>query len=101
MKKGVLSALGVVAVATMSYATPIGILWTNVTEPVTVTNLATFSKSTTVKTNAILWVIGSGDANLADAAKSAGITKIHHIDKTTTVYPLGVYIEEAFTIYGE
>jgi len=59
------------------------------------------SKSASRSLNSFFWVIGVGDANIQSIAADAGITTIKYVDKEVTVWPLGVYTEEKYTVYGD
>ena len=48
-----------------------------------------------------LWSSKGNENGIDKAAKSAGITKISHVDSYTKTYLLGVYIEQITKVYGE
>jgi hypothetical protein len=48
----------------------------------------------------ILGWVGTGEASIAAAAKSAGITKVAHVD-STHFGVLGIYAEYCAVVYGE
>lgn len=52
----------------------------DVKAPFAVTGNSGSSKVGTAEAKSILGIISSGDASIEAAAKSAGITKIHHVD---------------------
>ena len=60
---------------------------------------ATFSKVGTSQGQGIVFV-ATGDASIETAAKSVGITKIHHVDVAYMTI-LGVYGTVTTTVYGE
>ena len=81
-----------------------------------VSSCATISTPVTATTNPLgskcgvsessLYLCGlwssKGDENGIDkAAKSAGITKISHVDSYTKTYLLGLIIEQTTKVYGE
>lgn len=102
MRKSVVLFLAVAMIAGSTlYATPVGFLFTNVTEPVTATSKESYTKVAQGSTSSVLGLVGMGDAGIDAIAKKAGITKIKHIDKNTTIWPLGIYIQETFTVYGD
>lgn len=83
------------------FATPLGLLYTNIKEPVAVTEKGSYTKVAEGTTMSLLWLIGLGDASIEKIARDAGITTIKHVDKETTVFPLGIYIQEKYTVYGD
>ena len=48
-----------------------------------------------------LWSSKGGENGIDKAAKSAGITKISHVDSYTKNYCLGIVIEQITKVYGE
>lgn len=48
-----------------------------------------------------LWSSKGAENGIDKAAKSAGITKISHVDSYTTSYLLGVVIKQTTKVYGE
>lgn len=82
-------------------ATPMGLLFTDVKEPVTASSLSTYSKTATGTNMSILGLIGIGDSSIEKIAKAQGINKIQHVDKHVFSIPLFLYISETFTIYGD
>jgi len=82
-------------------ATPMGILYTDVKEPVSASALTTYSKTATGTNMSILGLIGIGDSSIEKIAKAQGITKIQHVDKQVFSIPLFLYVSETFTIYGD
>ena len=48
-----------------------------------------------------LWSSKGEENGIDKAAKSAGITKISHVDSYTKSYLLGLYIEQITKVYGE
>jgi len=83
-------------------ASPVtGFLYTEVKGPVTATGIDTSSsKVGTATCTSLLGLIATGDASIETAAKSAGITKIHHVDYQSKNI-LGLYAEFTVTVYGE
>lgn len=77
-----------------------GIWYTDVKSPVAVTNNAGSSKVGTASASSILGIIATGDASVEAAAKSAGITKIHHVDAHSTSI-LGIIGKYQIFVYGE
>ncbi|MGE4170281.1 MAG: TRL domain-containing protein [Candidatus Margulisiibacteriota bacterium] len=101
IKKSLFALICVTFLSASLSAAPLGLLYSSTTEPVTATAKVGYSKQVEVSTSALLWLFGFGDASLETAMKKAGITQVHHIDKTTTVWPLGTYIQETYTVYGD
>ena len=54
----------------------------------------------TSKCQVFVGVVAVGDAGIEAAAKAAGITKIHYVDKQI-FHVLGVYIRYTIYVYGE
>lgn len=78
-----------------------GILFTDVKAPVTATaSDAAALKSGSASVNSVLGLIATGDASIETAAKSGGITKIHHVDYSSKSW-LGIYAVYTVTVYGE
>lgn len=77
-----------------------GFLYTDVQAPVAVTSNANATKVGTAEASTILGLVATGDASIETAAKSAGITKIHHIDAHSTSI-LGVIAKYKIFVYGE
>ena len=81
-----------------------------------VSSCATISNPVTATTNPIgskcgiakstlylggLWSSKGGENGIDKAAKSAGITKISHVDSYTKNYFFGLVIEQTTKVYGE
>lgn len=77
-----------------------GVLYTDVKAPEAVTSNAGKSKVGTAVAKSILGLVATGDASIETAAKSAGITRIHHVDYYSKSI-LGIYSEFIVTVYGE
>ncbi|HKJ42899.1 MAG TPA: TRL-like family protein [Sunxiuqinia sp.] len=78
----------------------LGSLYTDVKAPVAVTSNSNSSKVGSAEATSILGLVATGDASIEAAAKSAGITKIHHVDEYSTSI-LGVYATYTVYVYGE
>lgn len=109
MRKGVVSlACGVAGLALAGFLTgcatpqPVGILYTEVTLPVTATgNTAQPKEKIGISTcQSILSLVATGDASIQAAMKNGGITKIHHIDWEAKNI-LGIIGDYKTTVYGE
>ncbi len=61
-----------------------GIWYTNVKAPVAVTSNSNSTKVGSSEATSILGIVATGDASIDAAAKSAGITKIQHVDEKAT-----------------
>jgi hypothetical protein len=80
---------------------PLGGIWyTNVKAPVAVTGNSVSTKVGTSTAISVLGLIARGDASIEAAAKSAGITKIHHVDEQSTKV-LGFFARYKVFVYGE
>ncbi|MFA7074404.1 MAG: TRL-like family protein [Endomicrobiaceae bacterium] len=77
-----------------------GVLYTDVKAPEAVTANAGKSKVGTAMAKSVLGLVATGDASIETAAKSAGITRIHHVDYYSKSI-LGIYSEFIVTVYGE
>ncbi|MCO5247717.1 MAG: TRL-like family protein [Chitinophagales bacterium] len=77
-----------------------GFVYTDAKAPFAVTSNSGSSKVGTATATSILGWIGMGDASIQAAAKSAGITKIHHVDEQVKNY-LGFYAKYTVVVYGE
>lgn len=77
-----------------------GVWYTEVKAPFAVTSNANSTKVGSAKATSILGAIATGDASIDAAAKSAGITKIHHVDEQAKSI-LGLYAEYTVFVYGE
>jgi len=77
-----------------------GQLYTNLKAPFAVTSNSVSTKVGTGEVTSILGLIATGDASIQTATKSAGITKIHHIDVECTNI-LGIFATYTVYVYGE
>lgn len=77
-----------------------GGVYTDVKSPVMATGNATSTKVGTAEASSILGIIATGDASIEAAAKSAGITKIHHVDQGGKSI-IGVFAKYTVYVYGE
>ena len=77
-----------------------GFLYTGMQAPVTATGNSNSSKVGTAQATSILGWVATGDASIQAAAKSAGITKIHHVDEQHTSI-IGIYATYKIFVYGE
>lgn len=86
--------------AAYSAAPVYGFVMTNVSGPLAAPSVGSPTKVGRGTMTTILGLIASGDASIESAAKSAGITKIHHVDfesKST----LGIIASWTVVVYGE
>lgn len=77
-----------------------GFVYTDIKAPLAVTSNAGSTKVGTAKMQSILGIVATGDASIEAAAKSAGITKIHHVDYEATSI-IGVIATFTVVVYGE
>jgi hypothetical protein len=77
-----------------------GGLYTGVKSPFAVTENSGSSKVGSASATSILGIVAMGDASIQAAAKSAGITKIHHVDEEATSV-LGIFAKYTVYVYGE
>ena len=80
--------------------TATGFIYSDVKTAGDVTSNSGSSKVGTGTVQSILGWIALGDASIETAAKSAGISKIHHVDYYTTNI-LGIYATGTIYVYGE
>jgi len=91
---------GLMSGCAMTMAPVTGYLYTDVKAPFAVTSNQVSTKVGTAKMQSILGWVASGDASIEAAAKSAGITKIHHVDYEATSI-LGIIASFTIVVYGE
>jgi hypothetical protein len=77
-----------------------GFLYSSVKAPIDATSNAASTKVGRAKCMSILGLFATGDASISTAAKSAGITKIHHVD-FENFSVLGFYATFETVVYGE
>jgi hypothetical protein len=77
-----------------------GLIYTDVKAPFAVTDNQGSSKVGTGEIISILGAVATGDASIETAAKSAGITKIHHVDYEAMSVLL-LYAKYKIIVYGE
>ena len=77
-----------------------GFIYTDVQGPEGATSNSGSSKMGTASCSSILGWIATGDASIETAAKSAGITKIHHVDYYGQSI-LGFWAKYTVKVYGE
>jgi PBP1b-binding outer membrane lipoprotein LpoB len=77
-----------------------GVVYTDVKGPVTATSNTGSTKVGVSEATSILGIIATGDASIETAAKSAGITKIHHVDQES-MNILGIFAKYKLFVYGE
>lgn len=94
-----LSVTGCAMVACPTY----GLLYTEIKGPVLATDNTTElegMKVGTAECSNILGLIAMGDASIETAAKSAGITKIYHVDSEVKNI-LGIFATYKLVVYGK
>lgn len=84
----------------MAVSPATGVWYTDVKAPVAATESSGSSKVGMGSVTSILGLVATGDASIATAAKSAGITKVHHVDYETMSI-LGIYAKYTVKVYGE
>lgn len=77
-----------------------GSLYTSVKAPLTATSNSNSTKVGSAVATSVLGLVATGDASIDAAAKSAGITKIHHVDEESTSI-LGLFAKYKVYVYGE
>lgn len=106
MKRKLLSVSVILAVTALmsscaSVQSPVGAwAYVAVKGPVAVTGNTGSSKVGTAECKGILGLLATGDASIQTAAKSAGISKIHHVDYESNSI-LGIISSYKVVVYGE
>ena len=78
-----------------------GFIYTDLKGPITATgSTGSSTKVGTAKAQSVLGLVATGDASIEAAAKSAGITKIHHVDYES-FGGLGIFATFTVIVYGE
>ena len=77
-----------------------GFVYQSTKGPITATSNNLGSKVGTSEAKSILGIVGTGDASIEAAAKSAGIKKISHVDYEGSNI-LGIYARHTTIVYGE
>lgn len=75
-------------------------LYTQVKAPLAVTSNSGSSKVGKAEALSYLGIVSMGDASIEAAAKSAGISKIHHVDEESFGV-LGLFARYTVYVYGE
>jgi hypothetical protein len=101
VKLVIIGLLALVAAGCAMSASPVtGFIYTDVQGPSAATSNSGSSKVGTASCQSILGWVATGDASIETAAKSAGITKIHHVDFYSQSI-LGVWAKFTVKVYGE
>lgn len=102
MKKllGLILMIGFLSSCAMVSAPTTGVIYTDLKAPLAVTSNDGSSKVGSGEITSILGIVATGDASIESAAKSAGITKIHHVDYEA-MSVLGIYATYKVVVYGE
>lgn len=95
-----LLSLTALLVAGCATALPVGALYTKVDLPVTATSIERGSKVGMATSHSILNLIAMGNSSIDEAAKSAGITKVTHVDWHAESI-LGIFSMYTVTVYGD
>lgn len=101
MKKLILGLVLMTFLTTAALATPVGIIFTDVKEPVTATAMDSYSKKAEAANLSILNLVSFGNASIENIAKQNGIKKIKNVDKQTFSILFGLFTQETFTVYGD
>ncbi|HON44184.1 MAG TPA: TRL-like family protein [Planctomycetota bacterium] len=78
----------------------VGVLDTDAKAPLAATAHSGYSKVGKASVQSILGLVATGDASIEAAAKSANITKIHHVDYESTNI-LGIVGTFTTVVYGD
>lgn len=77
-----------------------GGIYTDVRDGMAVTGNSGSSKVGTSEAKGYVGLVALGDASIQTAARSAGITRIHHVDYMVKSY-VGVYTTYTVIVYGD
>ncbi|MEG0795308.1 MAG: TRL-like family protein [Odoribacter sp.] len=98
---GVILAIAALMSSCAVVQSPVGAwAYVNVKGPVAVTSNSGSSKVGTAECQGILGLVATGDASIQTAAKSAGISRIHHVDYESSSI-LGIIGKYKVVVYGE
>lgn len=86
--------------------TPAGLVYTEVTAPAQMLTVATDNTAKGMRKGeassmAFLGLFAFGDGGLDAAMKSAGITKVHHVDHTVQHFLYCIFLRNKIVVYGE
>lgn len=86
--------------------TPSGLIFSNArsTAPalaIEVSSDVKMAKSGSAMSSAVLGLFAFGDSSVTQAMKSAGITKVHHVDYVNNTVLAGLFISTTTIVYGE
>lgn len=96
----ILSATLLTSCGAFVIAPVMGTLYTDVKAPITATSNTSSVKMGKASATSILGLVATGDASIETACKSAGITKIHHVDFHASSI-LGIVATYTVYVYGE
>jgi hypothetical protein len=104
MRKGI-ALVGVIVISAAlltgcATSYPIGQIYTELKLPVAVTTNVNASKVGIAECKSILGLVAIGDASIETAKRSAGITKVSHVDWEVENI-LGLIGKYKVTVYGE
>jgi hypothetical protein len=100
---GILSLFAIVFMAgcgAYSVSPVTGFLYSDVKGPWSAPSVGNSTKVGRATAQSIFGLIATGDASIETAAKSAGITKIHHVDYESKNL-LGIVATWTVVVYGE
>ncbi len=97
MKKAIIIAAAIVLLSQSVFA---GVIYTNVTLPVTATGSDNATKVGTATAYNFFWLFSFGDAGINAAARSGNITKISHVDRNEFML-LGIVGSTSTYVYGQ
>lgn len=96
-------ALSLTALLSSGCATPVpvGIIYTRITTPVTVsTGEMTYSKVGEAKCTSLFFLFASGNASIQEACRASGITKVKYVNYKANNF-FGIYGSYTTVVYGE
>ncbi len=97
MKKAIMIAAAILCLSLNAFA---GIIYTNITTPVTATGGDGATKVGTATAYNFLWLFTFGDAGINAAARNGNITKISHVDRNDFML-LGLIGSTSTYVYGQ
>jgi hypothetical protein len=100
MKRTFFTCLLLIIFSTGLMATPLGVLFSLVSEPVAVTSASGYTKVGEATAFSVLWLVAFGDASIENASRESKIRTVQHVDRTYFNLLLGLFAMETTTVYG-
>ncbi len=100
LKKILVLLVSVYMLTAAAYAAPMGLLLTYVGEPVAATALSGYDRMGEASAFGLFGLVAFGDAGIDAASTQAGISAVHHVDKTCLSLLGGLFMMETTKVYG-